>query len=566
MFLVLSILAYAVGLLQPDHFLPWMSWHSEAAAFLAAILLVIYFYQKKSILSKRYIEVSWPSLFLVFLVFLVFLQMSLGVIEFFGDAVVYGLYIGVGFFVVIAGRSALGLGRGAVGGADLILAIYSILFLSVAVVSSLISFSQVLGVDDAFNLILHPLQARRPGANMGQPNHLSTLIAMGYLGWYFCLWKRFFGKAVGAFLLLILTMAIVVTESRTGILIIFALSAFWSVKSCTVKNKNDYSLVVAYLILLLILFYLWPKLFSFYQNGGLSSEWFSEQPNIKIGTRFIIWPQLIEAAMQRPFFGWGFGGVSRAHNAVLDRHLIGEPFTYAHNFFLDLLIGFGFPLTVLLIGFLVCYFGSINKKIKEQRHWFLFAFLIPLAIHSLLEFPFAYAYFLFPWLFLVGVVDAEFNSKALFRIQRIFYAPVFSVMLVLLLWSVFEYTEIEADFRFARFEAANIGEVPNAYVAPNIFLLTQMSSLLVVARSQPHPGMSLSEIEQMRKVALRFPWTATQNRYALTLALNGHTFEAKRQLEVMRVMHGFETHKRLMEYWDYQSKTKYPELRRVMQP
>ena len=80
-------------------------------------------------------------------------------------------------------------------------------------------------------------------------------------------------------------------------------------------------------------------------------------------------------------------------------------------------------------------------------------------------------------------------------------------------------------------------------------------------RIVPKPGMGSEELELSKKVALRYPWTATQNRYALSLALNGYPDEAVRQLRVMRALHGEKAYQRLKESWTALADEKYPELR-----
>ncbi|MBK7313053.1 MAG: hypothetical protein IPI80_04405 [Burkholderiales bacterium] len=50
--------------------------------------------------------------------------------------------------------------------------------------------------------------------------------------------------------------------------------------------------------------------------------------------------------------------------------------------------------------------------------------------------------------------------------------------------------------------------------------------MLYGGRVTPRPGMPEQEIELVKIVASRYPWPATQNRYALALALNGNPAEA----------------------------------------
>ena len=90
----------------------------------------------------------------------------------------------------------------------------------------------------------------------------------------------------------------------------------------------------------------WPGILNFILIGGLDDS-AATQVNLHAGTRLLVWPQLWEAVLQRPWFGWGLREVSEAHNAVLHAHAQSEPFTYAHNVVLDLAVGMGLPLTLL---------------------------------------------------------------------------------------------------------------------------------------------------------------------------------------------------------------------------
>ena len=52
------------------------------------------------------------------------------------------------------------------------------------------------------------------------------------------------------------------------------------------------------------------------------------------------------------------------------------------------------------------------------------------------------------------------------------------------------------------------------------------------------PDMTQTQLAALQNTALRYPWTATQSRYALALAMNGNISEGQRQLHVMRAQHG----------------------------
>ncbi len=270
--------------------------------------------------------------------------------------------------------------------------------------------------------------------------------------------------------------------------------------------------------------------------------------------------------MQKPWFGWGLGQVSSAHNAVVHAYTVSQPFTYAHNVVLDLAIGVGLPLTALLVVATGVWLWRRLRATQQLAPWYCLALLLPVAVHSMLEFPFAYAYFLAPVMFAIGALEGSLGMKPAFRLGVKPVAAMLFITTAAMAWSVVEYISIEEDFRIVRFEALRIGQTPATYQRPHVVLLTQLDALLNGGRIVPKPGMSADELELAKKVALRFPWPATQNRYAQSLALNGNPNEAIRQLRVMRALHGEKTYAQIKEGWIILANEKYPQLRTLNLP
>jgi hypothetical protein len=125
---------------------------------------------------------------------------------------------------------------------------------------------------------------------------------------------------------------------------------------------------------------------------------------------------------------------------------------------------------------------------------------------------------------------------------------------------------IEEDFRVARFEAQRIGLTDATYVRPKIHLLTQLDALLQATRTVPDVNMSADQIEILRLTTMRYPWAAIQNRYALSLALNGNLDESARQLKVMRALHGEGAFKAVQANWEELSRSNFPQLKNVKFP
>ena len=129
-----------------------------------------------------------------------------------------------------------------------------------------------------------------------------------------------------------------------------------------------------------------------------------------------------------------------------------------------------------------------------------------------------------------------------------------------MIWSVAEYLVIEEDFRIVRFEQLRIGRTAADHRQPDIYMLTQLGTLLSGSRIELRPDMPPEDVEQLKKLALRYPWVATQYRYALALALNGQQPEAIRQFQVIRGQRDEKLYQRIRKEISELPRSRYPQL------
>jgi O-antigen ligase len=562
----LSAIVLLLAWLMPLHFLPWVSWHSEMLAFFAVFIsawaMLIRFAQNGRSNTFKVPFLIVPCLILALIAFI---QGATGHIAFWGDALVIALYLVLCAICLVLGFATNG--QTAVSGAAIDYGNRAVTLLAYtltlgAFLSAVVEFSQVFELWEEFTLINRMPQLRRPGGNLGQPNHLATLLLMGIAS---LLYLSELGKLKAlpsALILMVLCMALAVTESRTGALSLLLLSGWWFLKKKKVGFKLSPWINALTVICFLGFFWAWPSFFAFVQQiTGRSLA-----INIDAGSRFVVWPQLLEALAQRPWWGWGLGRVSEAHNTVAHAYAVSEPFSYSHNILLDLALGIGIPLTILLMLVTGVWLWRRVRLSNQLLSWYCLALALPMAVHSMLEFPFAYAYFLVPVMFALGALEGIVRNKSVLRIGVRPAAAVLLGVSIVAAWSAVEYFAIEEDFRIARFEALRVGKTPIEYRRPKIVLLTQLDALLDGVRISPKPDMTAEELELAKKVALRYAWTATQNRYALSLALNGNPEEAVRQLRVMRALHGERTYKEIKANWNALAQDKYPQLRGLTLP
>lgn len=541
---------------MPIHFLPWVSWHLEVLSFASAALVawqgVISLAAKKD--STKMISFPVLVIPLVCLALIIWFQFSVGYISFFGDAVVLTGYISLCI-------ACLSLGYAGSKNSSVFDVLASTLLIG-AFVSTVVVFVQVLDIWESSTWINRMPQLRRPGGNLGQPNQVATLLLMGLASLVFLFETKKLGRVASVLIALSLLVGLAITESRTGMLSFFILALWWFVKRKTIDFKLSPWTVILAGTGFLLLFWRWPVLMDeILQSGDIEAK-----VNTSLGGRWVVWPQLIEGIWQRPWFGWGFGQVSTAQNAVVDAFTSSEPFTYAHNILLDFALGIGIPLTVLFGAMSMVWLWRRLKSARSLVPWYCLAMVLPVVVHSMLEFPFAYAYFLLPVMFSLGALEGLVGIKPAIRLGVKPVAALLLVITVIMAWSALEYVSIEEDFRIVRFESLKLGSTPSDYERPKVVLLTQLDALLKGGRIVPKPGMSADEVELARTVALRYPWPATQSRYALSLALNGNPNEAIRQLRVMRALHGEKTYAQIRDGWVITAEEKYPQLRNLQLP
>lgn len=554
MVIFFAALLLCLSWLVAEHFPPWISWHNEVFAFAAVLWLGAAGIGASRHQSK--VRVPIAALFLLFFGLLICIQFVLAQIDFFGDVAAIAFYLCASIVALTCGFNAeLSTNSKARNPVE---------YLAIAVVvgsaiSATIVMVQVLEVWEGSNLISRMSSGRRPGANLNQPNQLATLLLMGVVSVVYLFEARRLTKYPAVFITLLLVFGFSVTESRTGLISFVGIVAWWLTRKRVFGSSISLPIAFSGSGIFAAAFWFWPQVYAFIYAGGMPVEGVV-QVNTSAGTRFVVWPQLIDAAMLHPWFGWGVGGVSKAQNAVVSNYSSGEPFTYAHNIILDLVIGLGFPIAFSLVAVVVVWLWKRVRITNDLVTWYGLAFAIPLGVHSMLEFPFAYAYLLFPVVFMVGVVEGRSAPDRVVRFPRWLASTGVLLCLVSMGWSVLEYVKIEEDFRVARFESLGMGKTPDEYQRPTVFILTQLGALSEVTRIIPALGMKPDSIELIRKVAMRFPGPATQNRYTLTLALNGYPEEARRQIKVIRTLHGEGTYRAIMRKWQELADTKYPQL------
>lgn len=309
----------------------------------------------------------------------------------------------------------------------------------------------------------------RAGGNLRQPNHLSSLLlwSMASLVWlHETLVERSAIaasrlkplRALCALLMAALIFGVVLTVSRTGTVCIVLL-ALWGVFD---RRLSRFSRVLLWLVpLIYILCWLgvseWSQATAHNFAGG--TQLHKSDPS---SSRFGIWANTFELIKQNPWFGVGWGEFNFAWTLT---PFPGRPtafFDHTHNLPLQFLVELGIPLGTLVLGLLAwslwkAFRACITTPEPDSRMVrTAFVMVLMMVVHSMLEYPLWYAYFLLPTAFALGIclghsgppaAEAETTTpspKAVWMRRTLIGASI--ALMAGTVFSVFDYMRVVAIF------------------------------------------------------------------------------------------------------------------------
>lgn len=510
-----------ISFLSADHYRPWSSFHAEAAAIAGILFGAIVLTVRREGFSTPLFWFFWSGCVTAASL----LQWWLLPDIFAGDLVIAGIFMSSLVCAVALGHY-VGQNRG-----ELLVAALGTLA-GVSTLSAFIGILQWLSLGDILGVFGVPTAVgERAMGNVAQPNQLGTLILMGLCAYAYLFDRRYINNVTIILLAAVSTFAIALTQSRTALLSATALTAFLCISS-RAKLRTRRGWISFWLAALWFIFFLTPTV-----NDWLLIAPMRDVPLMSSSGRDSLWKQVGYAILQHPWRGYGWNRTATAQMAAVSA-LPGEfTITYAHNVVLDFMAWFGVPVALGLVGALVYWFWSRWRQLDSPLGFCSFAALIPFGVHSMLEYPFAYGYFLMTAGLLAGIVEASVGASCQ-QVSRRVATPLLAMIVVLGLVTVYEYIEVEEDFRATRFANLHIGPVPESFEYSSFHVLTQMRMMLRATRIRPHTGMTSSDIALLRRAANRFPYGALTYRYVEALALNEQIDAAKKELLILRGLYG----------------------------
>jgi hypothetical protein len=454
-------------------------------------------------------------------------QYAVGISPFAGDALMSSCYVaGLGMAVILGYNIAQE--KNGQGG----LAVMHMFWIA-ALASAMLGLIQWLKLEEYLGIFVVETDLGEPAmGNLAQPNQLGTLLLMGVVAYAYIYERYVIGIAAFALGIGVLTAVLVLTHSRAGMLGVVAISVFLLIKNASAGSRFSAAPIIAWLVLFGLITVASP-----YVDHALLID-VEKEPLFAANGRVEIWTQIVEGIRQSPWVGYGWNQTFSAFAEGAIRYPGTLIATFAHNVLLDVIAWNGWPIGVILIVLGGYWFLTRLIWVKGALGTYAIAALLPFTIHSMVEYPFAYSYFLLASGVLIGVVEASLDRPKEVFVHRGWLSAVLALWIIIGVGIALDYMFLEEDVRVTRFENLRVGVTDPAYEIPEIRLLTHMAAAQRATRLRPVPNMTAQQLNDMRLAVQRFPNGGLTLRYALAQGLNGDPAGAKRTMAILRGVYG----------------------------
>lgn len=377
--------------------------------------------------------------------------------------------------------------------------------------------------------------------NTAQPNHYAHYIALGLLS-LGLLYVRLSLRMWQATLLATpMLFVLVLSSSRSAWLYLsfaLALAWLWQRRGQALRPLLHYSLALwlGFAVMHLLVQIPWLQ-------GSTGTITSAERLFGEAGTgsiRFHLWREAALIFAQFPLLGAGFGQFAYQHlQLALSLHNpdITGLYNNAHNIVLQLAAEAGLAGVAILLGALGLWFWQsvVRHAQFTLYHWWGYAVLAVLGIHSMLEYPLWYAYFIGIAAVMLGLFDTTSYRLELRSVGRLSVAVILLLGIMSLVQGIQSYKRLENALVFRGMAAKDRTYVTRArdeLLAAHQYPLFSSYAELFIANMMEPSADHLQEKLELNERALRYiPVAPVVYHQAWLLAWSDRPVEARDMLE-----------------------------------
>ena len=364
------------------------------------------------------------------LIGIVLLQVSLGEMAYFDQALLYILYLLFAALLMLLGARL----RACFGIEKLSIALAFFLLIG-AELNAMIGALQHYQWHTPLDAVVVMQTSSSIYGNLAQPNHFADYIALGMISLGLLFQQRKLNPVYVILLSVPLLFAMTLSGSRSSwlYLLLMVFLAWWSARGNAALRP-----LLRYSVLLVVGFGLMHLIVQMSFMAGADSGTTTVQRLLAYNgggdtggsIRLYLWHEAWLMFMQFPMLGVGFGQFAWHHFQLLpllQASNISGLYNNAHNLVFQLAAEAGIAGLLALFVSMGIWFYGLRRATLSASHWWGYAVLGVLAIHSLLEYPLWYTYFLAVAAVLLGAFDETRYRLAQTNLWRI------SLMVILLL-------------------------------------------------------------------------------------------------------------------------------------
>lgn len=405
-----------------------------------------------------------------------------------------------------------------------------------ATVTALLGIGQWIGAWDQFDGRFLWMTDVDPGTrlsgNLGQPNNAGTFLIWGLLCGLFIA-EKVESSSLGSHLkaifhgmmtssILLITIASALTQSRTTTLSFIIISAIAISFKHICGNRILKTLLIACTINISIVFFI-NLIASFLFDTDITSAFGGR--GIGSDARLEAYSIFIRAILEKPFFGYGIGGMSTAFidGIQLKTHL-GTYFGNSHNIIIDFFVWFGIPLGALLLFLLVRFYFQALKKVNSPNTLILFLIITTAITHAMLEYPLNYPYFLIPFALFSGQFITP--NKSIFFASKKLTSYFLIALTILFTTLAVEYLRLESEIRQARLEISITGK-SHPVKKQNFSLINELENANYSLRIDIDNHMDSEQLALIEKNTTQFPMQFFIDKTIEAMVLNNRPDRAE---------------------------------------
>ena len=414
----------------------YQEWWSALLGVLALTLLVARdFWQQPEIPRIAQLPVGLLAVLL--------LQWMLDKVVYFDQVLLYALYLLFAALLMLLGARL----RDCFGMASMAL-VLAVFLLVGAELSALIGVLQ----HYRWNTPLDPVVVMKVSSsvfgNLAQPNHFANYIALGLASLGLLYRQQRLAAAYVAALAAPLLFVMTLSGSRSSWLYLLMMAglAWWWARRDAVQRpllRYSLSLIAGFGVMHLVV----QLPFMVGAGGSIDTvqRLFHGVEDAGGSARLYLWREAGLMFVQAPWLGAGFGQFAWQHfqlQPVLQGNITGL-YSNAHNLIFQLAAEAGMAGLLVLFGSLGVWLHGLRRAPLSGAHWWCHAVLGVLAIHSLLEYPLWYTYFVAVAAILLGALDEAHYRLELRNVGRMSVAAILLLGLMTLVQLRSGYQQLE---------------------------------------------------------------------------------------------------------------------------